>query len=144
MHIHIYFCYSIQQSILRLHFKVRVYLFKDSFRNGRNNKLAESLSGGLKNLIFSKSNLKNLDENASLSMSKLRTWSTLIFAMPFVKIFNTSPNSESVSNSQIRSKSVICQKMPAFEQLKNKLLGNSKKYLSTHQIGLNVKFLRVQ
>ena len=85
-----------------------------------------------KNLIFSKSNLKYLDENASLSMSKLRTWSTLIFAMPFVKIFNTTPNSESISNSQIRSKSVICQKMPAFEQLKNQLLGNSKKYLSPH------------
>ena len=55
-------------------------------------------------------------------------------------------NSESISNFQIWSKSVICQKVPGFKQLKTQLLVNSKKknVYPLHWIDLNVKYKRVQ
>ena len=64
-------------------------LGKDFFRNGRNTQYALILMWwNEKSHIFPKTkyNLANLYEKASLSMSKLSTWPTLTFILPFLKI----------------------------------------------------------
>ena len=65
-------------------------LGKDLFRNGQNTQSALKILmwWEKKSHIFPKTkyNLANLYEKVPLSMSKLRTWSTLTFIFPFLKI----------------------------------------------------------
>ena len=97
---------------------------RTSLETDRTLKSPLSLWGRLKTLfIFPKTKniLRNLYKNTFLRMSKLRAWSTLIFAMPFLIMLCSILRSLKYSR--------ICnlpKKPPVLEQLKNQIQINSK------------------
>ena len=70
---------------LKFHAEVPLCVVKDLFRNGRNTQLTRIPMGRIEKKLES-SQKSNLYENTTLSMSKLRTWSTLIFVWLLLKI----------------------------------------------------------
>ena len=74
-------------------------------------------------------------------MSKLRTWSTLIFAMPL--FLENIVNLYSILRVDLKgSKSVICQKMLLIEELKKQpLFSKLKKYKDSKLFRPFLKFL---